>query len=136
MRATGESGIKVGMKTPTQGSFSITKALVIEERMPRELRPRLAVSDEGVIEIVYDPLDGEGRLKHIRSEDGSGDEQQHNGRDAKVLRQGLHDHAKEQRQRNRQGHLGNNRFGHRTRGLPLRALLSDRSGGRSSGRPG
>ncbi len=68
-RETGEAGIKVGRKEPAEGTFTITKALVIEEDEPRELRPRLAVHDGEVIEIIYDPLDGEGRLKHIRSED-------------------------------------------------------------------
>jgi hypothetical protein len=69
-RSTGEAGIRLATKPAAAGTFTITDVYKIEEDVPRELRPRLAVSDDGVVEIVFDPLGDESRLNHIRSEDG------------------------------------------------------------------
>ncbi len=69
-RAPKEAGIKVARKAPTDGTFSITKVFSLTEDNPRNLRPTIAVSDDNVVEIVFNPLKADGHVLHIRSEDG------------------------------------------------------------------
>jgi hypothetical protein len=68
-RAPGEAGIKLARMESGSGTFTITKVYTVTEDAPRSLRPRIAV-DGDVVEIVFDPLTTEGRIVHIRSEDG------------------------------------------------------------------
>ena len=69
-RAPKEAGIKVARKAPTDGTFSITKIFSLTEDNPRSLRPTIAVSDDDVVEIVFNPLKADGHVLHIRSDDG------------------------------------------------------------------
>lgn len=68
-RAPGEAGIKLAKKAAGSGTFIIKKVYSIVEDAPRSLRPRIAVDGE-VVEIVLDPLEPEGRILHVRSDDG------------------------------------------------------------------
>ncbi len=68
-RAPREAGIKVARRAPADSSFTITKVYTVTEDAPRSLRPRLAVSEDDVVEVVFDPLDDDFIL-HIRSDDG------------------------------------------------------------------
>lgn len=69
-RAPKEAGIKVARKAPTDGTFSITKVFSLTEDNPRSLRPTIAVSNNDVVEIVFNPLKADGHVLHIRSDDG------------------------------------------------------------------
>jgi hypothetical protein len=68
-RASGEAGIKLATMPSTSGTFTVTKVYTVEEPL-RFLRPRVAVSGDDEVEIIFDPLDKTERLVHIRSDDG------------------------------------------------------------------
>jgi len=68
-RAPGEAGIKVAKMRSGSGTFAITKAYTFAESSPRSLRPSIAV-DGDVVEVIFDPLDADARILHVRSEDG------------------------------------------------------------------
>jgi hypothetical protein len=68
-RAPGESGIKLAKKESGSTTFTVTKVHSVSEPAPRSLRPRIAVTGD-VVEIAVDPLATDGRIVHIRSEDG------------------------------------------------------------------
>jgi hypothetical protein len=67
-RAPGEAGIKLAKRPAGSGTFTVTKVYTVEEDTPRSLRPQIAVSGD-TVEILFDPLEGEGRIYHMRSED-------------------------------------------------------------------
>ncbi len=70
-RETDIAGIKLGVKAAAASTFTVTTVHTIAEDFPRELRPRLAVSDDGdVVEVVFHPGDEGAKLMHARSEDG------------------------------------------------------------------
>ncbi|UCC93735.1 MAG: hypothetical protein JSW25_03465, partial [Thermoplasmata archaeon] len=68
-RAPGEAGIKLARMESGSGSFTVSKVYTVIEDAPRSLRPRIAVSGD-VVEVIFDPLTTEGRVLHVRSEDG------------------------------------------------------------------
>lgn len=68
-RSPQEAGIKLARMVSGSGTFTVTKVLAIREDAPRSLRPRIAVWGE-LVEIVYDPLEADGRIVHLRSTDG------------------------------------------------------------------
>jgi hypothetical protein len=68
-RAPGEAGVKVAKMASGSGTFDVTKVFTISEDAPRSLRPTLAVHGS-VVEVVFDPLQTDGRILHVRSEDG------------------------------------------------------------------
>lgn len=68
-RAPGEAGIKLARAQAGSGTFTVSKAWSIAEEEPRSLRPLIKVEGD-VVEIVFDPLEPEGRFYHVRSEDG------------------------------------------------------------------
>ena len=68
-RAPGEAGIKLARAQAGSGTFTVSKVWSIVEAEPRSLRPLIQVEGD-VVEIVFDPLEAEGRFYHVRSEDG------------------------------------------------------------------
>jgi len=68
-RSPQEAGIKLARMVSGSGSFTVTKVHTIKEDAPRSLRPRIAVWGD-VVEIVFDPMDADGRIVHLRSTDG------------------------------------------------------------------
>lgn len=69
-RSMDGAGIKLAVRASPTAGFEVRQAALYSEDIPRALRPRIAVSADDVVEIVYDPLDEDGRIMHIRSTDG------------------------------------------------------------------
>jgi len=67
-KSPGHAGIKVGTKAPAATDFTVSTLLELDEAVPRELSPRIAVSEGGIVAIAYSKGDVEGVL-HTRSTD-------------------------------------------------------------------
>ena len=68
-KAPGVAGIKVATRAAAATSYTVSTVWTVEERIPRDLHPRLAVSSKGVVGLVFAPNGSAGAL-HVRSLDG------------------------------------------------------------------
>ena len=68
-KSPGMAGIRVATKAAAATSYTVSTVWTVEERIPRELSPRLAVSSRGVVGLVFAPNGSSGAL-HVRTLDG------------------------------------------------------------------
>jgi len=67
-KSPGHAGIKVATKAPTASDFTVRTIYELDEAVPRELAPRVAVSGGGVVALAFSKGDVEGVI-HMRSSD-------------------------------------------------------------------
>jgi hypothetical protein len=68
-KTPGVAGIKVATKAAAATTYTVSTVWTVEEAVPRDIIPRLAVSSKGVVGLVFAPNGSTGAL-HVRSLDG------------------------------------------------------------------